>query len=223
MPEDYLEYFKQRNVALIMRLNKKYYSAERFEKHGIHVEDMHYRDGSVPPIALLQRFLRGCEEATVNIGVHCKAGLGRTGTCMGAYMQKHFGFTAAETIAWIRICRPGSIIGPQQHFLEEIQEQMWREGEEFRRRRAAGESGGASSVRRGALIACPRSALLSPPHAHARAAPVLAGSLSFAYARPLTPRRPPSPPPPHVRCRRPSRRRASQRRPTAAPRRRAPR
>jgi len=27
--------------------------------------------------------------------------------------------TAAETIAWIRINRPGSVIGPQQHFLME--------------------------------------------------------------------------------------------------------
>jgi hypothetical protein len=54
VPEDYLEYFKQRNVRCIMRLNKKYYNAERFEKHGIHVVDLHYRDGSVPPMSLLQ-------------------------------------------------------------------------------------------------------------------------------------------------------------------------
>ena len=47
------------------------------------------------------------------------AGLGRTGTLIGLYMMKHYKFTAAETIAWIRICRPGSIIGPQQNFLEE--------------------------------------------------------------------------------------------------------
>jgi hypothetical protein len=71
---------------------------------------------------------------------------------MGAYIQKHYGFTAAEVIAWIRICRPGSIIGPQQHFLEEVQEQMFREGDEYRRRIAAGESGsggatGGSAVR----------------------------------------------------------------------------
>lgn len=34
-------------------------------------------------------------------------------------MMKHYNLTAAETIAWIRICRPGSIIGPQQNFVEE--------------------------------------------------------------------------------------------------------
>jgi cell division cycle 14 len=47
------------------------------------------------------------------------AGLGRTGSLIGAYIMKHYKFTAAELIAWTRICRPGSIIGPQQHYLEE--------------------------------------------------------------------------------------------------------
>ena len=47
------------------------------------------------------------------------AGLGRTGTLIGLYIMKHYKFTAAETIAWIRICRPGAVIGPQQNFLEE--------------------------------------------------------------------------------------------------------
>lgn len=47
------------------------------------------------------------------------AGLGRTGTLIACYIMKHYKFTHAEAIAWIRICRPGSIIGPQQHFLEE--------------------------------------------------------------------------------------------------------
>ena len=47
------------------------------------------------------------------------AGLGRTGTLIGAYLIKHYKFTAAEVIAWLRICRPGSVIGPQQNYLEE--------------------------------------------------------------------------------------------------------
>lgn len=47
------------------------------------------------------------------------AGLGRTGTLIACYMMKHFRLTAAEAIGWIRICRPGSVIGPQQNFIEE--------------------------------------------------------------------------------------------------------
>lgn len=38
-----------------------------------------------------------------------------------------------ETVAWLRICRPGSIIGHQQEWLEEKQEEMWAEGDQLRR------------------------------------------------------------------------------------------
>ncbi|KAM4871713.1 dual specificity protein phosphatase CDC14A isoform 4-T5 [Thomomys bottae] len=46
--------------------------------------------------------------------------------------MKHYRFTHAEIIAWVRICRPGSIIGPQQHFLEEKQASLWVQGDIFR-------------------------------------------------------------------------------------------
>ena len=58
------------------------------------------------------------------LAVHCKAGLGRTGLLICAYMMKHFGFTAHEAIGYIRICRPGSVIGCQQQWLEEQEAPM---------------------------------------------------------------------------------------------------
>ena len=59
-----------------------------------------------------------------NVSVHCKAGLGRTGSLIGCYIMKHWRWTALETVAWLRICRPGSIIGHQQEWLEEKQAEM---------------------------------------------------------------------------------------------------
>lgn len=70
------------------------------------------------------------------VAVHCKAGLGRTGTLICAYLMKHFKMTAEEAIAWTRICRPGSVIGPQQIFLKEQQARLWAEGAAHRRHRA---------------------------------------------------------------------------------------
>lgn len=117
-PENYVPYFKRNNVTLVIRLNKKYYSANQFKQHGIEHADLYYHDGSCPSDEILETFLRLCEDQKGAIAVHCKAGLGRTGTCIGAYLIKHYGFSAAEAIAWLRICRPGSVIGPQQWYLE---------------------------------------------------------------------------------------------------------
>jgi len=52
-------------------------------------------------------------------------GLGRTGTLIAIYMMKHQGFTATEAISWLRVMRPGSVIGMQQHFLSFIQRGSW--------------------------------------------------------------------------------------------------
>lgn len=51
--------------------------------------------------------------------MHCKAGLGRTGTLTGIFAMKHYKIPAEEFIAWVRIARPGSVLGPQQFFLNQ--------------------------------------------------------------------------------------------------------
>ena len=81
----------------------------------------------------MQQFLEICESAPGGIAVHCKAGLGRTGSLIGCYVMKHWRWTAHETIAWLRICRPGSIIGHQQDWMEEKQPEMWQQGDAYRR------------------------------------------------------------------------------------------
>mmetsp|Transcript_37412 Transcript_37412/g.74088 ORF Transcript_37412/g.74088 Transcript_37412/m.74088 type:complete len:239 (+) Transcript_37412:862-1578(+) len=134
--DDYGPYFQQKGVTLVVRLNKKYYDERKFLKYGIRVLDLYYLDGSNPPRAILDQFLREVEGNAGGIAVHCKAGLGRTGTCIGCYLMKHFKFTAAEVIGWFRICRPGTIIGPQQHYMAEMEQVMWREGDLYRQRKA---------------------------------------------------------------------------------------
>ncbi|XP_073090465.1 dual specificity protein phosphatase CDC14A isoform X5 [Manis javanica] len=131
-PEAYFPYFKKHNVTAIVRLNKKIYEAKRFTDAGFEHYDLFFIDGSTPSDNIVRRFLSICENTDGAIAVHCKAGLGRTGTLIACYVMKHYRFTHAEIIAWIRICRPGSIIGPQQHFLEEKQASLWVQGDIFR-------------------------------------------------------------------------------------------
>nr|ADD91788.1 cell division cycle 14-like protein A [Gallus gallus] len=128
-PEAYFPYFRKHNITSIIRLNKKNYEAKRFTDAGFEHYDLFFIDGSTPSDSIVQRFLNICENANGAIAVHCKAGLGRTGTLIACYIMKHYRFTHTEAIAWIRVCRPGSIIGPQQHFLEEKQAMLWLEGD----------------------------------------------------------------------------------------------
>jgi cell division cycle 14 len=130
-PADYIPYFQQSNIGLVVRLNKKFYNEQDFIDAGIDHLEAFFVDGSCPTMEILRSVVAAFEQTVAQkkgFAVHCKAGLGRTGTCIGAYLMKHYGMTAKEVIGWMRMCRPGMVIGPQQQFMEKIQKIMWEEG-----------------------------------------------------------------------------------------------
>lgn len=145
-PETYFPYFREHNVSTVVRLNKKIYDARRFADQGFDHKDLFFVDGSTPSDAIMREFIEISENTPGAIAVHCKAGLGRTGTLIACYIMKHFRFTAAEAIAWIRICRPGSIIGHQQHWLEEKQHYLWLQGDLFRSQLSSGQQQHANNL-----------------------------------------------------------------------------
>ncbi len=112
-PENYIPIFKNFGVKLIIRLNKPLYDKEVFTQAGFDFKDMYFIDGSTPNISIIQNFLSLVENCDGAVAVHCKAGLGRTGTLISIYVMKNYRFCASDFIAWIRILRPGSILGPQ--------------------------------------------------------------------------------------------------------------
>ena len=132
-PEDYIDYFREKGVKAVVRLNKKMYESSRFTANGVRHHDLYFPDGTCPSEPILYRFLDIVEREPGALAVHCKAGLGRTGVLICAYMIKHHNFTAEEAMAYIRVCRPGSVIGPQQHYLIQYAPKLLREGQIMRR------------------------------------------------------------------------------------------
>lgn len=116
-----LRHFKEKNIGLVVRLNSQLYSPSYFEALGINHIDMIFDDGTCPQLSTVRKFIRMAHETIVvkkkGIAVHCKAGLGRTGCLIGAYLIYRHGFTANEIISFMRFMRPGMVVGPQQHWL----------------------------------------------------------------------------------------------------------
>mmetsp|Transcript_101238 Transcript_101238/g.151668 ORF Transcript_101238/g.151668 Transcript_101238/m.151668 type:complete len:408 (-) Transcript_101238:79-1302(-) len=121
-PSAYIPLFKQLGVSTVVRLNnKETYNNDEFRKEDFAHHDLFFEDCSVPTLELLKQFHALCDAAHGRVAVHCLAGLGRTGTMIATYIMRDHQWSAREAIAWLRIVRPGSIMGPQQHFLEEYE------------------------------------------------------------------------------------------------------
>jgi cell division cycle 14 len=121
-PKDFTGLFKQLGVKAVVRLNEvETYDKMEFEKEGIKVHDLQFDDCTTPPGHMVDRFIRLVDETKGLVAVHCLAGLGRTGTLISLWIMTHLGWSARDCIAWLRIVRPGSVLGSQQQYLVECQ------------------------------------------------------------------------------------------------------
>ncbi|WWC97560.1 hypothetical protein V866_004444 [Kwoniella sp. B9012] len=116
-----MEVFEKENVGLVVRLNDELYDRRHFLDLGMDHVEMYFDDGSNPSDEIVREFIRLAENTIEvrgqKVAVHCKAGLGRTGVLIGAYLIYKYQFTAQEVIGFMRIVRPGMVVGPQQHYM----------------------------------------------------------------------------------------------------------
>ena len=162
-PENYVPLFKKWGITAVVRLNQKTYDGERFRRNGVKLYELHFSDGGCPSDYLIQKFFEIMSSEPA-VAVHCKAGLGRTGTILGCYVISQYHFPAAEFIAWCRLCRPGSILGQQQQFLIDFE----RRASDFVQHSKPGETEEPQKsrqfARRNASMGTARASQSSPSH-----------------------------------------------------------
>ena len=121
-PSDYIEVFKSKNVTDIVRLNSPEYDAEEFRLTGFKHHDLYFHDQDA--------LRRNCAQIPAPLenakglarALSRRAGEDRHSNC--AVHDETQTLSVSEAIAWLRICRPGSVIGPQQQYLERMQDRM---------------------------------------------------------------------------------------------------
>jgi cell division cycle 14 len=116
-PAYYTAVLRALGASTVVRLCAPRYDPAAFAAAGLAHRDLPFPDCTAPPPDVVARFLRIADAAPGLVAVHCRAGLGRTGTLAALYAMRRHGFAAREAIAWLRIVRPGCVIGEQQHYL----------------------------------------------------------------------------------------------------------
>jgi hypothetical protein len=104
-PAFHADILRGMGVSTVVRLNEPHCPAEALASRGSAHHSLECPARACPPDAAV------VDAAPGAVAVHCRAGLGRSGTLIALYLMRSCGFTAREAMGWLRIMRPGSVIG----------------------------------------------------------------------------------------------------------------
>lgn len=106
-----LAFLQDQGIDLLVSLTEAGTDPELASGYGIEVLHLPVADFHAPTLAQLDEFAEATLAAMNDgkrVGVHCAAGLGRTGTFLSAYFVTQR-MTADRAIAHVRELRPGSV------------------------------------------------------------------------------------------------------------------
>ena len=111
-----LEWLRQQGIELLISLTEEPPRRAWINEAGLFLVHIPIEDLTAPTQEQLDQSIaaiRKAHERSWGVGVHCGAGLGRTGTVLACYLVTQ-GMSAKNAIARVRRLRPSSIENEQQ-------------------------------------------------------------------------------------------------------------
>ena len=111
-----LRWLVGQGVSVLVSLTEQSLPKTALDEAGLHGVHLPIPDFNAPTGEQLASFISEVEGALAggqSVGVHCRAGLGRTGTMLAVWLV-HRGMSADEAIGLVRQQRPDSIETPEQ-------------------------------------------------------------------------------------------------------------
>jgi len=118
--EIYLSGLTHFKIKHLVRADKGTYDTAMFEKNNIKCQDMYFKDGSYPPIEIIDQWLQLVQsalESDENIAVHCVAGLGRAPVLVALALIECNRMDSLDAIELVRKHRRGAFNSKQIQFL----------------------------------------------------------------------------------------------------------
>lgn len=135
-PSSLVPFFNQHRIKLIFQCNCPQqeekderrelldYDPKPFEDAGVRHIQLAFEDGGCPSSQIILQFLGLCRETPDGFAVHCRSGLGRTATLIGAWAMRNLLMPARSFIGWCRVVRPGTVHGCQQQYLVNLEKHL---------------------------------------------------------------------------------------------------